>query len=77
MQATAPIPQRDLARELKSAREARPKFREYTFVPGNPINDANGSSIPNFDIFFFGECCLKKNQNAPRPSDISTDVQYI
>ena len=27
---------------------------------------------------FFGECCLKKNQNAPGPSnDISTDVQYI
>ena len=29
----------------------------------------------NTHFCFFGECCLKKNQNAPRPSnDISTDV---
>ena len=46
--------------------------------------------FPTLTIFlFFGECCLKKNQNAPRPSerppvrgekmsnDISTDVQKI
>ena len=52
------------------------------------MNDANGSLIPNFDdLFFPGECCLKKNQNAPRPSErpsvrgekmsnnFSTDVQ--
>ena len=32
----------------------------------------------NKHFFFLGECCLKKNQNAPRPSnDISTDVQHI
>ena len=30
------------------------------------------------NIFCFGECCLKKNQNAPRPSnDISADVYHI
>ena len=32
----------------------------------------------NKHFWFFGECCSKKIQNAPRPSnDISTDVQYI
>ena len=43
----------------------------------------------NKHLLVFGECCLKKNQNAPRSSerppvrgenmsnDISTDVQYI
>ena len=32
----------------------------------------------NTHFSFFGECCLKKNQNAPRPSNgICTDVQYI
>ena len=62
--------------------------RVYVLVHGNLINDANGSSIPNFvDFLFSGECCLKKNQNAPRPSerppvrgekmsnDISTDLR--
>ena len=69
MQATAPSPQRDLARELKSAREA---CQYFASIRSCTINDANGSSISNFDnfSFFFGEC-LKKNSNAPRPSDIS------
>ena len=32
----------------------------------------------NKHFCFFGECCLKKIQNAPRPcNDISTDVQYV
>ena len=31
----------------------------------------DGGAIPTFDEkdSFFGECCLKKNQNAPRPSE--------
>ena len=41
-------------------------------LPGNPNNDVDYGSIPTFDekFSFFGECCcLKKNQNVPRPSE--------
>ena len=58
MQATAPIPKRDLTRELNSAREARQISRVYVLVHGNSVNDTNVSSIPHFDdffIYFFGE----------------------
>ena len=65
MQATAPIPSRDLAHELMRAKISR----VYVLVHGNPINDANGSSIQLRRFFFFGECSLKKKQNAPKPSE--------
>ena len=52
-------------------------------------NDVENDGYLNKLLFFSGECCLKKSQNVPRPSerppvrggkmsnDINTDVQYI
>ena len=39
----------------------------------NPNSCGDDGSTLNLDDFFyfFGECCLKKNQNAPRPSEHS------
>ena len=56
MQATAPIPSRDLARELKSAHEARQIASPVTVEPvvdWNLNNRVDGGSTPTYDEFLF------------------------
>ena len=87
----APRPcERPPVRGEKISNNISTDVRGYTFLyTGTLSMTLTVVRFPTLTIFLFFGKCLKKNQNAPRPSerppvkgekmpnDISTDVQYI
>ena len=76
----APRPSNDISADVQHIKiVSRSSGSQYSSESyGEKQKHVENKGHSNKQFCFIGECCLKKNQDAPRPSnDIGTDVQYV